>query len=113
MSTCVFCRIAAGELPAKIVHDEPEVFAISDINPQAPVHLLIVPRAHIPALSEAEPAQAGLLGKLLLVARDLAKKYKLDKGFRVVMNNGRQAGQSVDHVHFHVLGGRSMNWPPG
>ena len=113
MASCVFCRIALKELPAKLVFEDPEVMAIVDINPQAPVHLLIMPRLHIPDLKETNVPHMALLGKLILVAKDLAAKYKLDGGYRMVLNNGRQAGQTVDHLHLHVLGGRQMNWPPG
>ena len=101
------------QLPAKTVFEDTEVFAIVDINPQAPVHLLVVPRLHIPELKDTAVPHMALLGKLMLVAKDLAVKYKLDQGFRLVVNNGRLAGQTVDHVHLHLLGGRQLNWPPG
>ena len=110
---CIFCRIAAKELPSKVVFEDPEVLAIVDINPQAPVHLLVMPRLHIPDLGETTVPHMALLGKLVLVAKDLAVKYKLQPGFRLVMNNGRLAGQTVDHIHVHLLGGRQMTWPPG
>ena len=110
---CLFCRIASGEVPARTVFEDGEVLAFKDINPQAPTHLLVIPKKHIPALSAAGDEDAALLGKLQLVARDLAKLGKLENGFRVVTNNGRGAGQSVDHLHYHVLGGRRLTWPPG
>lgn len=110
---CLFCRIIAGDTQAQKVFEDDVAVAFKDINPQAPTHLLIVPRKHIPALSAAEDGDAALLGRLQVVARDLALKGKLDGGFRLVTNNGRGAGQSVDHLHYHLLGGRRMMWPPG
>ena len=114
MSGSLFCRIAAKEVPATIVHEEDEIVAFRDLHPQAPVHLLIIPRRHVASLGEAGHDDAGLLGRILLVARDLAVREKIDaRGWRLVTNRGRGAGQSVFHLHFHLLGGRGMGWPPG
>ncbi len=110
---CLFCKIVAGDVPAQKVFEDDHVVAFKDINPQAPTHLLVIPKKHIPSLAAATDEDAGILGRLQLAARDLAKRGKLDGGFRVVTNNGRGAGQSVDHLHYHVLGGRRLSWPPG
>jgi len=113
MKECIFCRIIAGEIPAKIAHRDDEVVAFRDLNPQAPVHLLLVPRRHIASLDDAQPADAALLGRLLLTAKDLAAREGVAGGYRLVNNCGATAGQSVLHVHIHLLGGRPMGWPPG
>lgn len=114
MSGCLFCRIAAKEVPATIVHEDDEIVAFRDLHPQAPVHLLIIPRQHVSSLGEAGDGDAALLGRILLVARDLAVREGIDaRGWRLVTNRGREAGQSVFHLHFHLLGGRGMGWPPG
>lgn len=114
MTGCVFCRIASGEAPASIVHEEEEVVAFHDIHPQAPTHILVIPRRHIRSLNEARAEDRDLLGRLLLVARDLALARGIgERGYRIVTNCGRGAGQSVFHVHLHLLGGRPMSWPPG
>jgi len=110
---CIFCRIVAGHAPAQIVYRGEGVTAFRDIHPQAPVHILIIPDRHIPSLAEAQPEDAELLGRLLLVARQLAEQEGLGNGYRLVLNTGRHAGQSVFHLHFHLLGGRGMRWPPG
>lgn len=112
-SGCLFCGIVDGSVQAKKVFEDEQFVAFKDINPQAPTHLLIVPKKHIPALTVAEDEDALLLGRLQLVARDLAKQGGLDGGFRLVTNNGRAAGQSVDHIHYHLLAGRRLTWPPG
>lgn len=110
----IFEKIAAGEIPADIVRNDDEVLAIRDINPQAPVHILVIPRRVIPRIGEARDADAATLGKLLLAARDIAKEEGIDQtGYRVVINHGRDAGESVPHLHVHLLGGRPMDWPPG
>jgi histidine triad (HIT) family protein len=110
----IFERIAAGEIPAKIIHEEKDFIAFHDINAQAPVHVLIVPRKCIPRLASAEIGQAELLGRMLLAARDIAKQLGvLENGFRIVINNGRDAGESVPHLHIHLLAGRTLQWPPG
>lgn len=109
---CLFCRIIAGELPSKIIYSDSSVAAFRDINPQAPEHILIVPKKHIVNLLAVEDADAALLGEIQLVAVRVAKERKMN-GFRLVLNNGKIAGQSVDHLHYHLLGGRRLAWPPG
>jgi len=110
---CIFCKIGRKEIPAKHIYDDAEIFAFEDIHPQAPVHLLICPRKHLVSLNDAEDGDAGMLGKMLLVVKRLADERGILGGYRVVINNGAEAGQSVDHLHVHVLGGRAMRWPPG
>lgn len=112
MSDCLFCKIVAGEIPADKVYEDDELLAFRDINPQAPTHLLVIPRRHVESLNEAQPADRELLGGLLLACRRLAHENG-HEAYRVVNNCGAPAGQSVFHVHFHVLGGREMGWPPG
>jgi histidine triad (HIT) family protein len=109
----IFEKIAAGEIPAKIVWQDDDAIAFHDVNPQAPVHVLIVPKRVIPRLAEAKPNDAAILGKLLLAAAELAKKLELTNGYRVVINNGPDAGESVPHLHVHLLGKRALAWPPG
>ncbi|MBE2181134.1 MAG: histidine triad nucleotide-binding protein [Chthoniobacterales bacterium] len=110
----LFERIDAGEIPADIVFKNDDVLAFRDIHPQAPVHILVVPRRVIPRLGEAGEADTTLLGKLLLAAKDIAKSEGLaDSGYRLVINHGPHAGESVPHLHLHILGGRPMDWPPG
>ena len=112
--TCIFCKIAAGEIPAAKVFEDERALAFSDINPQAPTHALVIPRAHIASLNEAEESDAALLGHLLLVAARVAREAgHAEGGFRTVINTGAGAGQTVFHVHVHVLGGRKLTWPPG
>jgi histidine triad (HIT) family protein len=110
----VFEKIAAREIPAQIILETDDVVAFHDAHPQAPVHLLVIPRKCIPRLEESEDSDGALLGQLLLGARDAARLAGLAKGgYRVVINNGRDAGESVPHLHLHVLGGRALTWPPG
>ncbi len=109
----IFEKIIAREIPAKIVYEDDDVLAFHDVNPQAPVHVLIVPKKVIPRLSEASASDEALLGKLLLTAKRVAADLGLTNGYRVVINNGPDAGESVPHLHVHVLGGRTMAWPPG
>ena len=113
MSKTLFERIIAREIPARIEHEDALCVAIHDIEPQAPVHLLIIPKKPIPRLAAAVAADEALLGHLLLVAGELASKLKLEKGFRIVINNGPDASESVPHVHVHLLAKRQMGWPPG
>jgi histidine triad (HIT) family protein len=114
MSANIFERIIAREIPAEIVYEDDLVVAFRDNNPQAPVHLLIVPRQNIPRLAEAKPEDHKVLGHLLLKAAEVAEKAGLKKtGYRLVINNGADAGESVPHLHCHILGGRNMAWPPG
>ena len=111
---CLFCRIVRGEIPASLVYSDPEVVAFRDIHPQAPTHILIIPRAHIPSVNELASGDAELMGKLFLVARELAGEEGVSgDGFRMVVNAGPAAGQTVFHIHLHLLGGRDMGWPPG
>jgi histidine triad (HIT) family protein len=110
---CLFCKIAAKQIPSKIVYEDDDIFAFEDIGPQAPTHILICPRKHLASLNEATLEDQALLGKLQLVAADLARKLNLLEGYRTVLNNGRGAGQSVFHLHLHLLGGRAFRWPPG
>ena len=109
----LFERIIAREIPAKIEHEDEQCIVIHDIDPQAPTHLLTIPKQVIPRIAEAAPAQQGLLGHLLLTAASVAAKLDLENGFRIVINNGKDGGEAVPHLHVHVLGGRSMAWPPG
>lgn len=114
MSDCIFCKIAGKQIPAKVVHEDDRCLAFDDINPQAPVHALVIPKRHAASLAELTEADAGLLGHLMLTAAALAKqKGVADSGYRVVVNTGRHGGQTVFHLHLHVLGGRHMTWPPG
>lgn len=110
---CVFCRIARGELQARTVHEDEHCLAFHDLNPVAPTHLLVIPRKHIPCLAEAQGEDQALLGHLQRVIGDVARKTQIEGAFRVALNNGRGAGQTVDHLHYHVLAGRRMAWPPG
>ena len=112
MSDTLFSKIAVGEIPADIVYEDEDVLAFRDIGPQAPTHILVIPRKPLAQLSEAEPEDESLLGHLFLVARKVAKDEGLED-FRLVVNNGAGAGQTVFHLHLHVLGGRQMRWPPG
>ena len=110
----IFEKIIAREIPAKIIWEDDDAVAFHDVNPQAPLHVLIVPKKVIPRLSDAAESDAKILGKLLLVARDIAKKLGADKtGYRVVINSGPDAGESVPHLHVHLLGKRALAWPPG
>ncbi len=110
----LFERIAAGEIPADIVRNDRDVLAIRDINPQAPVHILVIPQRVIPRIGQARDNDATILGNLLLAARDIAKQEGLEEtGYRLVINHGRHAGESVPHLHIHLLGGRPLDWPPG
>lgn len=114
MSDCIFCKIAAGAMPAKIVHQDDQVLAFHDIHPQAPTHILVIPKKHIATLLDATPEDAPILGKLQLAAVELARQFGLARdGFRLVTNCLEGAGQSVFHLHLHLLGGRRMGWPPG
>jgi histidine triad (HIT) family protein len=108
---CLFCKIAAGSIPSRRVFEDEIAFAIQDIKPQGPVHVLIIPKEHMRSLAEADDKD--LLGHLLYVARSVAEEHKLNKGYRVVINTGEDGGQTVDHLHLHVIGGRAMHWPPG
>lgn len=114
MSKTLFEKIIARELPSKVVYEDDQVFAFHDINPQAPVHVLVVPKKPIPRIAEATAGDASLLGQLLLKAAEVAATVGLKpNGYRLVINNGRDGGEAVPHLHVHILGGRHMNWPPG
>jgi histidine triad (HIT) family protein len=115
MADCLFCRLVAGEIPARIVKRTEDAVAFHDIDPKAPVHVLVIPTRHLPAVRDAGGgAGEAMLGKLLRFAAEVAADLGLDPGgYRIVTNTGPDAGQSVDHLHFHVLGGRRMSWPPG
>lgn len=109
----IFKRIIDGEIPAKIVYQDDRCLAFHDIAPQAPTHIVVIPKKEIRSLADLADADESLVGHLLIVIRDLARQLHLDEGFRVIANCGPHAGQSVDHLHFHLLGGRPMKWPPG
>ena len=113
-SDCLFCRIGAGEIPADVIRATSDWVAFRDINPQAPTHILIIPRLHVASVSELEEAQTGVMGRLFLAAKELAREEGIDEaGYRMVVNAGADAGQTVFHIHMHLLGGREMGWPPG
>ncbi len=110
---CVFCKIANGEIPAKKAYEDDRVLAFYDLDPQAPVHILIIPKDHIQSAAEITPENSAIVAHIFEVAAQLAKQNHLESGFRIVTNIGEDGGQSVPHLHFHLLGGRSMKWPPG
>lgn len=111
---CLFCRIVAGEMSADIVHENDDVVAFRDIDPRAPTHVLVIPRRHVASVDDLDEETAPLVGELYLAARDVAREEGIaGDGYRLVMNTGEEAGQSVFHMHLHLLGGRPMDWPPG
>ena len=112
MSDCLFCRIAGGEIPSKKVYEDESVYAFEDIAPKAPTHVLVIPKKHISGLADVSPGDEALLGAVAARAAAIARERGL-ADFRLVANNGEGAGQSVFHLHFHLLGGRAMTWPPG
>ena len=112
-SDCLFCKIVAGTIPAKRVYEDAECLCFADINPQAPTHLLIIPKQHIASQAHTEQEHAPLLGHLMATAAALAERTGLARGYRIVINTGPDGGQTVDHLHLHLLGGRAMRWPPG
>ncbi len=113
MSDCIFCKIASKEIPSSVVYEDDATIAFDDLNPQAPVHVLVIPKQHIAGLSDAGEEDTELLGRLCRTCDKVAELKGIMDGYRVVANKGEQAGQSVFHLHFHVLGGRRMTWPPG
>jgi len=113
MADTIFGRIIRREIPARIEHEDELCLAFHDVAPQAPVHVLVIPKRPLASLAEATADDTGLLGHLVVVATQLARKLGLDQGYRLVVNCGRDGGQSVDHLHVHLLGGRSLGWPPG
>ncbi|MEN3044964.1 MAG: histidine triad nucleotide-binding protein [Candidatus Hydrothermales bacterium] len=110
---CLFCKIINKEINSKIVYEDEKCLAFEDINPQAPTHILIVPKKHIGSLREMNVEDENLIGHILYVISKIALERKLENGFRVVVNDGKEAGQSIFHLHFHLLGGRILGWPPG
>ena len=113
MSDCIFCKIAAGEIPSKKAYEDERVFAFYDLEPQAPVHVLIIPKEHIASVAEITEENSSIAAHIFEVAARLAKELGLEGGFRLVANTGADGGQTVQHLHVHLLGGRSMKWPPG
>lgn len=112
MSSCLFCKIVSGEAPATIVHRDTDIVAFRDLHPQAPTHILVIPTRHLESVARLESSDADLVGRLITTAKNIAASEGLT-GYRLVINTGREAGQSVFHLHVHLLGGRSMHWPPG
>jgi len=114
MADCLFCRIGAKQIPAKVLHEDDELFVIADINPQAPLHALVIPRRHIATLNDLSAADDDLIGRMTRRAAAIAAAAGYgERGYRTVFNTNAEAGQSVPHIHLHVLGGRSLKWPPG
>ena len=113
MNDCLFCRIVNGEIPTKKVFEDDHVFAFEDINPQAPTHVLIIPKKHLRGLKEAQAEDAELVGRLHLAAAKIGRERGIEDGYRTVLNVGPKSGQSVFHIHVHLIGGRDMKWPPG
>jgi histidine triad (HIT) family protein len=111
--SCIFCKIAEGSIPSTAVYQDEDCYAFADLHPQSPIHILIIPRKHIASLAETEKADSALLGHLLWVAGKIARDQQLAKGYRVVINTGEDGGQTVEHLHLHLLGGRAHHWPPG
>ena len=113
MADCIFCRIAAGEIPSNKLHEDDQLLAFYDLDPQAPTHFLVIPKAHIASAAEITPQNSAVVAHIYEVIARLAAELGLEQGFRVVTNCGPQGGQTVPHLHFHVLAGRDMTWPPG
>ncbi|MFQ6038192.1 MAG: histidine triad nucleotide-binding protein [Candidatus Aminicenantales bacterium] len=114
MEECIFCKIVQKDIPARWLYEDEKIIAFEDINPQAPVHVLLIPREHFVSLNEVPEEKAGLLSHLLMKARQIARKKGIaETGYRIVLNTARESGQEVFHIHFHLLGGRRMTWPPG
>jgi histidine triad (HIT) family protein len=113
MNDCLFCRIIGGEIPSKKVYEDEHTYAFDDINPQAPTHVLVVPKKHVRGLKEATAEDAELIGYCQLAAANIARQRGIEDGYRTVLNVGPRAGQSVFHLHVHLLGGRNLQWPPG
>lgn len=114
MNDCIFCKIAEKKIPSKIVYEDDRTVAFEDVNPQAPVHVLVVPKRHVQSIAELEATDATLLGHLMLTSATIARQKGIaDSGYRLVLNTGKNGGQTVFHLHLHLLGGRPMHWPPG
>jgi histidine triad (HIT) family protein len=111
--SCIFCKIVEGQIPSNPVYQDESAYAFADISPKAPVHILIVPREHIASIGDATEHHCTLLGHLMWVAAEIARQKGLNNGYRVVVNSGEEGGQTVDHLHLHLMGGRPMTWPPG
>src|SRR5277367_498519 len=112
-SDCLFCRIVTGDIPASRIYEDELCIGFPDINPQAPTHILIIPKQHIASTAKAVAKDTALMGHLVSTAAAIARKEGLDKGYRIVVNTGEEGGQTVNHLHLHLLGGRHMTWPPG
>jgi len=112
-SDCLFCKIAAGTIPVTRLYEDEQIVAFPDINPQAPVHILVIPKRHIGSLANTLPDDEAMLGRLLAAAVEVARQQGLEGGYRLVVNTGPDGGQTVEHLHVHLLGGRHMSWPPG
>lgn len=112
-ASCLFCRILRGEIPAKKVYENDHVYAFEDINPKAPTHVLVIPKRHFAGLKEAQTDDAEIIGRCHLAAAEIARQRNIEKGYRTVLNVGPESGQSVFHLHVHLLGGRRLSWPPG
>ncbi|MFZ0632501.1 MAG: histidine triad nucleotide-binding protein [Acidobacteriaceae bacterium] len=110
---CIFCKIVAGQIPSKKVYEDESVFAFHDIDPKAPKHILVIPKKHLASLADVQTSDEAVLGHLLTTAATIARDHGLGKGYRVVISTGPEGGQTVDHLHLHLLGGRQMHWPPG
>ena len=113
MADCIFCMLANHEIPTNVVYEDEEMFFFNDAEPQAPVHVLLIPKKHIESLDDLKPEDEALIGRMMLKIKDIAKMLELENGYRVVSNNGADAFQTVKHLHFHILGKRKMSWPPG
>lgn len=114
MDSCIFCKIIKGEIPSEKVYEDDKIFVFKDINPEAPVHLLIIPKKHIESVNALDESDGELIGYIFNVAKKVAKQFQISEdGYRIVTNCGKDGGQTVYHIHFHLLGGRSLNWPPG
>ncbi len=114
MEECIFCKIIKGDIPAKKIYEDDMILSFEDINPAAPVHVLVIPKKHIKSLNELEDEDSNIISHIFTVSRDIAKKLNIDEsGYRIVMNCGKDGGQEVPHIHFHILGRRNLSWPPG
>jgi histidine triad (HIT) family protein len=114
MKDCIFCKIINNEIPSKKVYEDENILAFEDINPKAPVHILIIPKKHFDSLNEIPEDKKDIISELMLTAKKIAAIMNIDKkGYRIVLNTGKDSGQEVSHIHFHLLGGRRMTWPPG
>lgn len=113
MDDCIFCKIASGQIPSTVVYQDEDVFAFRDLNPQAPEHILFIPKRHLASMTELTAADGPLLASIFTAAKNVAHQLGLEQGYRFLTNVGPHAGQSVFHLHFHLLGGRDMTWPPG